>query len=124
MKDGVLVKDRRHYGELVKDTVMEVTPEQAGAWLHTRPPPPIMWSRGSANNEKARRLADAMAAGEWDVDRPVEPVIISKDHGYILGGHHRLTAVTLLGRPQALRVQFYSKPAGWDAKLREERERA
>jgi hypothetical protein len=120
------VKDRRHYGLLVREVVMDVTPEQAGAWLNTRPPAPVMWSRGVANNEKAHRLAEEMRAGRWDNDRewdggnnrPNEPVMISEDHGYILGGHHRLTAVTILGKAQALRIRFYSKPAGYDAELR------
>lgn len=123
-------KDRRHYGELVRDAVVDVTPEQAGVWLNTRPPAPIMWSRGAANNEKARRYADIMLAGEWEPEREWdeannrwnEPVMISEDHGYILGGHHRLTAVTMIGRPQALRVQFYHKPKGWDARLRQIKE--
>lgn len=108
-------KDRSHYGLLDDEVVMEVTPEQAAEWLNTRPPPPVMWSRGSANNEKSRRLAEAMLAGEWDVDRPVEPVAIWADHGCILGGHHRLTAVTLTGRPQRLRIRFYSKPQGHES---------
>jgi hypothetical protein len=123
-------KDRSHYGELKEEVVIEVTPERAGAWLSTRPPPPLMWSRGGANNEKAARYAAAMLAGEWDNDmtwdegnnRPTEPVMINADHGYILGGHHRLTAVTKIGRPQALRVRFYTKPPGLDAKLREKRD--
>ena len=123
------IKDRSHYGLLVRDVVMDVTPEQARVWLHTRPPAPIMWSRGSATNEKARRLADVMASGAWDNDRgvdpvtglPVEPVMISEDHGYILGGHHRLTAVSLLDHPLELRVLFWSKPEGWDKRPAEER---
>ena len=116
------VKDRSHYGLLVRDEVVAVTPAQARIWLTTRPPAPLMWSRGAANNEKAQRLAAVMANGEWDNDwgadpitgLPVEPVMISEDHGYILGGHHRLTAVSLLDRPQDLRVLFWSKPRGWD----------
>ena len=115
---------------LVRDVVMTVTPEQARTWLTTRPPAPIMWSRGSANNEKARGLAAVMERGEWDNDRgtdpvtglPVEPVMISDDHGFILGGHHRTTAVTLLGRPLAMRVLFWSKPAGWDKLTHTERQ--
>lgn len=124
------MKDRRHYGLLTEETVVEVTPEQAGAWLNTRPPAPVMWSRGASNNEKSQRLADLMRAGEWDNDRewdeannrPNEPVMINADHGYVLGGHHRLTAVTLLGRPQELRVRFYTKPEGWDKRLSAQRE--
>lgn len=119
MKEGVLVKDRRHYGELVKDAVIEVTPEQAGAWLTTRPPPPVMWSRDVPDNEKSHRLAKLMLAGEWDNDMPVEPIMVSGDYGHVLGGHHRLSAVTHTGKPQMLRVQFYSKPPGWDTKLRD-----
>lgn len=120
------MKDRTHYGLMDEEVVMEVTPEQAVEWLNARPPAPIMWSRGSANNEKARRYADAMEAGEWDVDRPVEPVAIWTDHNCILGGHHRLTAVTMIGRPQALRIRFYHKPQGWESygaqRMRIERE--
>lgn len=93
---------------------MEVTPERAAEWLNTRPPPPIMWSRGASLNDKARRFAEVMRAGEWEINRPVEPVSISLDHNYILGGHHRLTAVTLLGQPQRLRIRFYHKPDGWE----------
>ena len=113
------MKDRRHYGHLVKDEVVLVTPEQADEWLRTRPPPPIMWSRKAQVNEKSTRFAEAMAAGEWDNDRDVEPVMISADHNFILGGHHRLTAVTQIDRPQELRIQFYTKPKGWDLKIRE-----
>ena len=119
-------KDRTHYGHMAREVVLDVTPEQAAGWLATRPPPPLMWSRGSANNEKSARYAAAMAKGEWDVNRPVEPVAIWEDHGCILGGHHRLTAVTLLGRPQALRIRFYTKPEGWESyparRMRIERE--
>lgn len=120
------MKDRTHYGLMDSEVVMEVTPEQAAEWINTRPPPPAMWTRGAANREKAQGLADAMAAGEWEVDRPVEPVSISLDHNYVLGGHHRLTAVTLLGRPQELRVRFYTRPQGWESygaqRMRIERE--
>lgn len=112
------MKDRRHYGLLVKDEVMLVTPEQADEWLRTRPPAPIMWSRKASVNEKSTRFAEAMAAGEWDNDREVEPVMISADHNFILGGHHRLTAVTQIGRAQELRIQFYTKPKGWDVKIK------
>lgn len=115
------MKDRSHYGLLVRDVVLDVTPEQAGVWLNTRPPAPIMWSRGAANNEKAERLAGLMRLGEWDNDLPVEPVMISENHGFILGGHHRLTAVTKLGRPLALRVLFWEKPKGWDKLSGDER---
>ena len=123
------IKDRSHYGVLVRDEVLVVTPEQAAQWLATRPPAPIMWSRGSANNQKAQRLAELMAAGAWDNDRgvdpvtglPVEPVMLSADHGFILGGHHRVTAVTLLRRPLPLRVLFWSKPLGWDKQSIDER---
>lgn len=111
---SVGVKDRRHYGVLVREEVVAVTPEQAGEWLTTPPPPPVMWSRGSSLNEKSRRFAALMEAGEWEVERAVEPVMISEDHGYVLGGHHRLTAVTLLDRPQRLRVRFYQRPDGWE----------
>jgi hypothetical protein len=120
---GLDDKDRRHYGVCSQDVVMEVTPVQAATWLHSRPPAPYMWSRGAANNERARRYAEAMAAGAWEVDRPVEPVAIWEDHQCILGGHHRLTAVTMIGRPQALRVRFYHKPHGWDLEFREARDR-
>lgn len=98
---------------------MKVSPEQASGWLSTRPPAPVMWSRGAANNEKAARFAALMLAGEWDNDKPVEPVQINVDHGFVLGGHHRLTAVTQIGRPEDLRILFWSKPKGWDQTRRE-----
>jgi hypothetical protein len=113
------MKDRRHYGTLVQDSVIEVTPEQAGTWLTARPPAPIMWSRDVPDNEKSHRLAAAMLAGEWDNTLPVEPVMVSADHGHVLGGHHRLSAVMHTEKPQDIRVQFYSKPPGWDTKIRE-----
>lgn len=123
------MKDRSHYGLLVRDEVLEVTPEQAGAWLNTRPPPPLMWTRGAANNEKSVRLSGEMKAGRWDNDRgwdvennrSNEPVMIWEDHGCVLGGHHRLTAVSMLDRPQSLRVLFWTKPKGWDKKSADER---
>lgn len=123
------LKDRSHYGILVRDVVVAVTPEQARTWLNTKPPAPTMWTRGAANNEKSHRLAAVMAAGEWDNDRgvdpitglPVEPVMIWEEYGCVLGGHHRTTAVTILGRPIDLRVLFWSKPKGWDRKTSDER---
>ena len=121
------MKDRSHYGRLDKEAVVTVTPEQAGGWLTTRPPAPIMWSRDFPDNEKSHRLADAMVAGEWEVDRPVEPVIISFEAGspgYCRGGHHRLAAVTHTGKPQDLRIQFYSKPDGWDVALNTKKRQA
>jgi hypothetical protein len=113
------MKDRSHYGFLVEDRIAAVTPEQARAWLGARPPAPIMWSRNGANQEKSACFAALMQAGMWNNDLPVEPVMINAEHGYILGGHHRLTAVTLLGRPQELRVMKWSKPHGWDRQRRE-----
>lgn len=118
------MKDRSHYGVLVRDEILMVTPEQAATWLDTRPPPPIMWSRGGATGAKAHRYAEDMRAERWDHEKTSEPVMISEDHGYILGGHHRCKAVTLLGRPQELKVQFWSKPKGWDRQKRAEREAA
>lgn len=126
MKDGSLLKegsprkDRSHYGRLLRDEILMLAPEQAAKWLNTRPPAPIMWTRGAANNEKAARFAEIMRAGEWDNDRPVEPVMIWEEHGCVLGGHHRLTAVSMLDRPQELRVLFWSKPKGWDRMRRED----
>lgn len=126
MKDGSLLKegsprkDRSHYGRLVRDEILMVEPSQAAKWLQTRPPSPIMWTRGAANNEKSRRFAEIMQAGEWDNDLPCEPVMIWEDHGCVLGGHHRLTAVSMLDRPQELRVLFWTKPSGWDQKRRED----
>lgn len=119
-----MMKDRSHYGLMNDEGVMVVTPEQAETWLITRPPAPIMWSRDVPDNEKSHRLAAAMEAGEWDVDRPVEPVIIAKETTvckaeYCRGGHHRLAAVMHTGKPQRLRVQFYSKPDGYDRAFRE-----
>jgi hypothetical protein len=113
------MKDRTHYGLLDQEVVLDVTPEMAAGWLNARPPAPIMWSRGAANNEKARKYADAMEAGEWDVDRPVEPIAIWTNHGCILGGHHRLTAVTMTGKTQRLRIRFYTKPSGYDLEYRQ-----
>lgn len=121
-------KDCSHHGMLVRDAVVELTPEQAEAWLTTPPPPPAMWTKKAANDEKAQRLARLMESGVWDNDWgvdpetgiPVEPVMVAIDHGCVLHGHHRLTAITMIGHPVALRVLFWSKPKGWDRLEREE----
>lgn len=122
LKEGSPRKDRSHYGRLLRDEVLNLAPEQAARWLNTRPPAPIMWTRGAANNEKARKFSEIMRAGLWDNDLPCEPVMIWEDHGCVLGGHHRLTAVSMLDRPQELRVLFWTKPKGWDQMRREQPE--
>lgn len=119
LKEGSPRKDRSHYGRLLRDEILLLAPEQAARWLNTKPPPPIMWTRGAANNEKSARFAEIMRRGEWDNDLPCEPVMIWEDHQCVLGGHHRLTAVSMLDRPQELRVLFWTKPKGWDRQRRE-----
>lgn len=96
---------------------MEVTPEQAGVWLSTRPPAPIMWTPDIPADEKAHRFAGLMADGKWNNDLPVEPILISADNDYVLGGHHRLNAIRITGKPQEVRVRFFTKPKGWDAEF-------